>query len=227
MIRAAVFDLDHTLFDRYKTLACVVPMFREHFEISQGITDEYFLKEFIWADKQYVHRGWEEILAHLVSCGIFKNAPSIDEYTEFLLSCFKKVAVPFDFAEGMLNELRENGIKTGLITNGRHEVQEEKLIMLGISESFDAIVISGDYDFRKPDKRIFLEAAKKLSLDPSEMLYIGDHPLFDVEGSRNAGYTPVWVKTTGTWIYPEIKKPELSVETTAEIPALIKMLNKA
>lgn len=225
MIKGAVFDLDHTLFDRYKTLEKVIPMFREHFEISKDVSDEYFLKEFIWADKHYVHRGWEEILAHLVSCGIFKTAPSIEEYTEFLLSCFKKVAVPFDFAAGMLAELRESGIKTGLITNGGHEIQTKKLEMLGLSESFDAVVISGDYDFKKPDRRIFEEAARQLSLKPGELLYIGDHPLFDVDGSRKAGFTPVWVKTTGTWIYPEIEKPKLSVETTAEIPELIKQLN--
>lgn len=226
MIKAAVFDLDHTLFDRYKTLERVVPMLREQFEISEGITDEYFTRELIWADKNFVHRGWEEIFAHLCECGIFKVAPTFDEYTEALLSCFKRVAVPFDFAVGMLDKLRKNGIKTGLITNGRHEVQIEKLKLLGLENSFDAVIISGDFDFKKPDRQIFEKAAELLSLNPAEMLYIGDHPLFDVDGSRRAGFTPVWVKTTGTWIYPEIKKPELSVETTEEIPALIKKLNK-
>ena len=225
MIKAIIFDLDHTLFDRYETLKKVVPMFREKYEISKGITDEYFAKEFIYADKQYVHFGWEKILDHLVSCGIFVSPPDINDYTEFLLSCFTKVAVPFPFAKKTLEILRKNGIKTGLITNGRHEVQEQKLKMLGLLNSFDEILISGDFDFKKPDVRIFKEAAKRLLVDTSEMMYVGDHPLFDVEGSRKAGCVPVWVMTTGTWVYPEIEKPELRVNTVEEIPAIIEKIN--
>lgn len=225
MIKAAVFDLDHTLFDRYETLKKVVPMFRERFEIANGITDEYFAKEFIYADRQYVHFSWEKILEHLINCGIFVSPPDINEYTEFLLSCFQKVAVPFSFSAKTLETLRKNGIKTGLITNGRHEVQAKKLKMLGLENSFDAILISGDFEFRKPDARIFEEAAKRLGIKPEEMMYIGDHPLFDVDGSRKAGCVPVWVMTTGTWVYPEIEKPELKVNTVEEIPGIIEKIN--
>ena len=66
---------------------------------------------------------------------------------------------------------------------------------------------------------------KRLGIKTEEMLYIGDHPRNDIEGSRNAGFVPVWVKTTGTWIFPEIEKPELQVETVEEIPTLIDKIN--
>ena len=59
-----------------------------------------------------------------------------------------------------------------------------------------------------------------------EMLYIGDHPLNDIDGSRNAGCIPVWVKTTGIWTFPEVKKPDLQVDTVKEIPQLIKQINE-
>ena len=41
MIKAAIFDLDHTLFDRYETLKKVVPFFRQRFKIADNITDEF------------------------------------------------------------------------------------------------------------------------------------------------------------------------------------------
>ncbi len=225
MIKAAVFDLDHTLFDRYETLKLAVPMLREKLDVSKTVTDEYFWEQISWADKQYVHNGWEGILAHLIKCGIFNTEPTIEEYTESLLSCFKEVAVKYDFTNPMLKKLREMGIKTGIITNGRHEIQSKKIKNLELSDLFDDIIISGDYEFRKPDTRIFKTSAAHLDVDVSEMVFVGDHPLSDVDGSRKAGCIPVWVKTTGTWIFPDIEKPELQVETVAEIPDLIERLN--
>ena len=225
MIKAVVFDLDHTLFDRYATLKLVAPMFREKYGFNDGITDEYFTEQICWADRNFVHIGWDKILAHLNSKNIFTVVPEFDDYRLFLLSCFSKVAVPFDFSKPMLAKLRESGLKTGLITNGRHEVQSSKLAMLGLDKSFDEIVISGDTPYTKPAKEIFLLAAERLGVEPCEMMYVGDHPKFDVDGSRLAGCVPVWVKTTGTWVYPEIEKPELQVETVAEIPQIVERIN--
>lgn len=225
MIKAVVFDLDHTLFDRYATLALVAPMFREKYGFNEGITDEYFTEQICRADRNYVHFGWEKIHEYLNSKNIFKTVPEYEEYREYLLYCFSKVAVPFEFSKPMLAKLRESGLKTGLITNGRHEIQTSKLAMLGLLDSFDEIVISRDTPYSKPDKEIFLLAAERLGVEPCEMMYVGDHPKFDVDGSRLAGCVPVWVKTTGTWVYPEIEKPELQVETVAEIPQIVERIN--
>lgn len=226
MIKAAVFDLDHTLFDRYETLKLVVKKFKDCFKLREGVSDEFIAEEIIWADKQFVHRGWEEIHAHLCSKGIFEEEPDFEEYTKKVLSCFKGVAVKYPFSVPALKEIRKKGIKTGLITNGSREVQTKKLEMLELTPYFDEIIISGDYDFRKPDVRIFQLMAQRLGLKPEEILYVGDHPKFDVDGSRKAGFVPVWVKTTGTWIFPEIEKCELQVETVAELPAIIDKLNE-
>lgn len=222
MVKAAVFDMDHTLFDRYETIRTVIPQFMEHFNIAQGITAEFVYENLCWADRHFVHRGWEEILGHLCDAGVFADAPTYPEYEAFMLSCFKSVAVKFPFTESVLKELSSMGIRLGLITNGSPEVQNRKIDMLGLREYMEEIIISGDYPFKKPDTQIFTLMAERLNVDASEMMYIGDHPLFDVEGSRKAGCIPVWVKTTGTWIFPEIEKPALQVETIAEIPQIIR-----
>ncbi len=227
MIKAAIFDLDHTLFDRYATLAEVAKRFRTQFEVADGVTDEQITKELVWADKQYVHFHWRHIHKHLVDCGLFSQAPSFEEYRDFVVSCFFKIAIPFDFAIPMLEGLRKSGIKTGLITNGNHDLQYAKINLLGLQDSFDSIIATGDIGVHKPERGPFDIMAARLQLDSKEMLYIGDNPLNDVEGARLAGYIPVWVKTTGTWVFPEIEKPELQVETVEEIPALIKKLNNA
>lgn len=225
MIKAAVFDLDHTLFDRYGTIRKIAPDLVSVFDFNSEITAEIFAEELSYADKQYVHKGWRNIHAHLVKKNIFKTVPDYEQYAQKVLSCFRKATVKYDFAIPVLKKIKEMGIKTALITNGDPELQYFKLKSLELTDCFDEIIVSGDTPFEKPDKKIFELMAKKLGIETAEMMYIGDHPLNDIDGSRKAGCVPVWVKTTGTWIFPEIPKPELQVETVEEIPAIIERIN--
>lgn len=225
MIKAVVFDLDHTLFDRYATIKKLVPQLRKHFDLGDGITDEYFIQELSYADKHYVHKGWEGIYNHLVSKGIFRTLPGFAEYTEIVLRHFKHIAEKYDFAEPALKKIKSKGYKIGLITNGSHELQYKKLGKLELTDLFDEIIVSGDTPYQKPDERIFLMMAERMGVAPQEMMYVGDHPLNDVEGSRKAGCVSVWVKTTGTWIFPEIEKPTLQIETVEELPLLLDEIN--
>ena len=225
MIKAVVFDLDHTLFDRYATIKKLVPQLRKHFDLGDGITDEYFIHELSYADKHYVHKGWEGTYNHLVSKGIFRTLPGFAEYTEIVLRHFRHIAEKYDFAEPTLKKIKSKGYKIGLITNGSHELQYKKLGKLELTDLFDEIIVSGDTPYQKPDERIFLMMAEKMGIAPQEMMYVGDHPLNDVEGSRKAGCVSVWVKTTGTWIFPEIKKPTLQIETVEELPLLLDEIN--
>ena len=225
MIKAVVFDLDHTLFDRYATIQKLVPQLRKHFDLGDGITDEYFIQELSYADKHFVHKGWEGIYNHLVSKGIFKTLPGFAEYTEIVLRHFRHIAEKYDFAEPTLKKIKSKGYKIGLITNGSHELQYKKLGMLELTDLFDEIIVSGDTPYQKPDERIFLMMAERMGVAPQEMMYVGDHPLNDVEGPRKAGCVSVWVKTTGTWIFPEIEKPTLQIETVEELPLLLDEIN--
>ncbi len=118
------------------------------------------------------------------------------------------------------------GFKLGLITNGKHDLQYAKIANVGLTDEFDEIVVSGDVGAQKPSTVPYEIMAQRLNIAPNEMLYVGDNPKNDVEASRKAGYIPVWVRTTGTWIFPEIEKPELQVDTVAELPELIKGLIK-
>ncbi|MCR5485796.1 MAG: HAD family hydrolase [Clostridiales bacterium] len=221
-VKGVVFDLDHTLFDRYATLAEIMKDFVVHFDVSEGMTAEKAAELITYADKHFVHFGWDRILAYLTEKGMFKTAPSLSEYSEYLLDMFTKIAVPYPFTKPTLKMLRENGIKTGLITNGRGEVQRAKLRLLGLDDGcFDEIIISGEFGKRKPSPEPFLAMAERLGFKPEELMYVGDHPIFDVDASRKAGYIPVWVMTTGTWVYPETEKPDIRIENVSALPEII------
>lgn len=226
MIKAAVFDLDHTLFDRYATLDYVAGDFEKFFTLGDGITKEFISAELQWADRQYVHLGWDHIFAHLCSKGVFAQpVPEFRQYRDFVLDRFHHYAVPYSFTKPMLAKLKDMGIKTALITNGSHELQYRKLEMLDLLNDFDSIIATKDIGVHKPERGPFDIMAGRLRVRTDECLYIGDNPLNDVEGSRRAGCIPVWVRTMGVWAFPELEKPELQVDTVEEIPALIEKLN--
>lgn len=226
MIKAAVFDLDHTLFDRYGTIRKIAPDLVDAFDVSDGVTEEVFAEALIYADKHFVHLGWKDVYNCLVEKNIFKTVPPYEVYVETLLKNFRKTTVEYNFAIPVLKEIKEMGIRTALITNGDPILQHFKITSLKLDDQFEEIIVSGETPFAKPDPKIFRLMAEKLNIDTGEMMYIGDHPLNDIEGSRNAGCIPVWVKTTGVWACPEIEKPEFQVETVRDVPRLIRTVNE-
>ena len=58
---------------------------------------------------------------------------------------------------------------------------------LGISEFFDALVVSEEIGWRKPHRRIFQSALRKLRVAPAEAVFVGDSPTEDIRGARALG----------------------------------------
>ena len=90
-------------------------------------------------------------------------------------------------AVDMLKEVKRRGYILGAITNGVSSLQNLKLDTAGIRELFDVVVVSGDIGIYKPDRRIFDEAIRRAGVKNSESLFVGDHPVNDIEGALGAG----------------------------------------
>ena len=90
----------------------------------------------------------------------------------------------------VLAELRSRGYKIGLISNtGRSpgEALRQLLQTYEILRFFNATVFSNELRVRKPDQRIFNEAARLLGAEPANIVHVGDDPTTDVTGAKNAG----------------------------------------
>jgi putative hydrolase of the HAD superfamily len=91
-----------------------------------------------------------------------------------------------------LDELRRRALKLGVITNGPSVMQRRKLAMLGLEHAFDAVVVSGDEGVAKPDAEIFRRALLRCGVEAHEALFVGDHPVADIDGAHRAGLRAVW-----------------------------------
>ncbi len=226
MIKAVAFDLDHTLFDRYATLTAIGKDIFDWFKINPKYTTEEITSIMITADRNNIHKGWDAVQNYITEkTDLFEQKLKPNDYRLFIMSCFSKVAIPFPFVIPMLESLKEMGLKLALITNGSSELQRKKLELLGLEDNFDYIYVGGEHEKSKPHLEPFFITAENLGYNPQEILFVGDNPINDIDASRRAGYIPVFVNTTKTWIFPDIKKPELQVETVAEIPNIVIKLN--
>ncbi|MCX7841027.1 MAG: HAD family hydrolase [Anaerolineae bacterium] len=87
----------------------------------------------------------------------------------------------------IMTNLRNHGIRLGIVSNGTSQEQREQLTLLGIIEFFDPILISQEVGVLKPDPRIFLLAKEKWLLEPAEILVVGDRGDWEVLGAKRAG----------------------------------------
>ena len=74
------------------------------------------------------------------------------------------------------------------LTNGNADLD-----MIGIRTHFAHHICARDTGVAKPDPRIFAAAAERLGVAPEEILHVGDDPVLDVVGARDAGLKTAWI----------------------------------
>lgn len=100
--------------------------------------------------------------------------------------------VPVPGAEDLVEELRRD-YRVGLLTDGPYRAQHSKLEVLGWTDVFDAVVITGTLPAGKPDPRAFAALLDELDAEPATTAYVGDYPEADVVGAKAAGLTAIQV----------------------------------
>ena len=101
----------------------------------------------------------------------------------------------YEDARETVRAMRDRGLKVGVLTNGLTEVQRGKLRQIGLEHEFDAVAISQEIGFAKPDVRAFRAACALLGLPLEQVAMVGDHLVNDVEGALAAGLAAaVWVE---------------------------------
>lgn len=101
--------------------------------------------------------------------------------------------VPFDDTLSVLEHLKNDGYKLGLITNAMQPIwmRDIELRAFGILDYLDVRLTSGDVGFMKPHPFIYWQALELLEVKPEESIFVGDRPANDIAGANDAGLTSV------------------------------------
>jgi putative hydrolase of the HAD superfamily len=87
--------------------------------------------------------------------------------------------------------------RLGVISDAQRAFLDPETQLLGLRPFLDIRIASWDYGFRKPDVRLFKMALAALGAQPSEAVYIGDHPYRDICGAHAAGIQAVLIQRDG------------------------------
>ena len=107
---------------------------------------------------------------------------------------FKRVL--FDDVLPALEQLKQNGIILGLISNIDSDIKP-LFDKLGLTPLLQVVVTSRDSGYHKPQPEIFKEAARQAGVKVDESMYIGDQYQIDVLGAKGAGMQGVLLDRNG------------------------------
>jgi HAD superfamily hydrolase (TIGR01549 family) len=86
-----------------------------------------------------------------------------------------------------------------------------------ITRYFDAIVVSDEIGWRKPTPVIFREALRRLSLEPSEVLFVGDRAEIDVLGAKQVGMSAAWVNPAREPLPNGAPSPDIEIRSLTDL----------
>lgn len=101
-----------------------------------------------------------------------------------------KAFVLFDDVLPVLNALKGDNFLLGLLTNNEGNINklcEE----LGLSNLMDVAINAEEVGRGKPYPDIFIEAMRRVNVEPYQTIYFGDQYDTDIRGALNAGIIPV------------------------------------
>ena len=128
-----------------------------------------------------------------------------EEYWNFVYQHIK----PYPDVVPVLEFLRNQGYKLGIISDGLIDVQLNRIKALKLEKYFDTFTFSEEVGKNKPALEIFQLALKKANCSPSEAMMVGDNVKTDIAGANKVGMTSVWIRRG---IFKDLK-PDNQLET--------------
>lgn len=221
-IRAIAFDVNGTLVDII-TDEGMEEIFRAvgHFLTYQGIDlrrnqvrDLYFqiMKDQLKASRE-AHPEfdavaiWRKIVTdHMTDYTRSLPAENVTQLPLVLAEMYRGISRrrlrPYPYVIEVLDALRKR-LPLAIVTDAQSAYARAELNKAGLLDYFHPIIVSGDYGYRKPDKRLFQMAIERLGVRPEHMLYVGNDMHRDVYGASRAGmHTVMYDSDQGEKTYP-------------------------
>lgn len=190
LIRAITLDVGGTLIRPWPSVGSVYAACARSIglgEIPESQLENRF--HMVWNAKTQFEYGLHEWKEIVFQC--FEPYCSPRELDRLFESAYKAFTQPeawhvFPDVIPTLQHLKKVGFRLAAVSNWDERLPS-LLEQLQLSHYFDSLVVSGIEGCHKPDPALFLTACSRLQMNPAEVLHVGDHPLEDLEGCREAG----------------------------------------
>jgi 2-haloalkanoic acid dehalogenase type II len=199
-VRAICFDLDNTLWDIEPVLVRAeriladwlrarYPRIPERFSPAdvQAVRDKLLRERPDQAhDFTFLRR---ETLARVAEAVGYERAIAHEAFAHWHAA--RNQCVPFADVIPALETLRPR-FRLATLSNGNAD-----LGTIGLAHHFELTLHASALGCAKPEGRAYSALAESLTLQPAEILFVGDDPVADVVGPRSVGMQTVWVNRGG------------------------------
>jgi pyrophosphatase PpaX len=193
-VRAVLFDLDGVLVDslslRLAGLRSTISMY------SDIMPDDDELLNLLCV-------GPKRALIQVIG----SSSDAYRTFEHFCRSNARKLLIEFPGVDSILRELRDMGVRMGIVTSRNRQDTQLWLCLGGLTVEFDGVVTYSEVRRAKPNPAGLIRALEILQVDPKDCLYVGD-TCDDIEAGKRAGV----VSALATWGSPN---PKFVATTTA------------
>lgn len=221
-MRGLLFDLDDTLYDRERFV-------QSGFEAVAAYVAESWRRPRAMASAvlRDAHAGGDRGREFQVLCAAAQLPLSA---VPALVHVFRSHAPAIALEPAvhrLLQRLRSDGWRLGIVTNGHPAVQRRKVDALGLATLVDAVIYAEAHSSHgKPDPSVFTLAAERLGVPRSRCVHAGDDPHCDIAGAHAAGLRSIRVMhppssprptTASDRVEPDTR-PDATVRTVLDVP---------
>lgn len=223
MIKAISFDLDDTLWAVGPVIRTAESALRHWisanyprvFEVLDEATIKNLRREVMRAHPQNAHDFTflrKQVLKSMAEAAGYTSA-MVEPAFEVFDDMRNRVDL-FPGVEALLKRLSDEYVLIGC-SNGNASLQKT-----GLDQFFDAHVSARSAGAAKPDQKIFAAVVSALQLSPGQILHVGDDPLADVKGARDAGMPSVWVNASGDDWPTEHGESPVTIASVIDLPSV-------
>ena len=193
-MRAAIFDLDDTLYEREQFVLSGFAAVADELERRFALPAPWILATLKRA-RVRGHAG-RELQALCADHGLPESL--IPELVEVIRRHEPALALG-SVASAVLAQLRADGWRLGILTNGLPATQRAKVEALGLESRVDAVLYAEEHAPGGKPSRAAFDAALNALGAPSErsVVFVGDDLVNDIQGARAAGLLTIRVAGRG------------------------------
>jgi putative hydrolase of the HAD superfamily len=204
-IRAALFDLDDTLFDHRHSSRAALAAVHRSFASSVDFAEferhhVHYLEEMhleVLAGRATLDDARRERFRRVFAAlGLHLDPADVHRAAAAYRDGYAGTRRPMDGAVELLVHLRGT-VAIAVVTNNLLEEQRDKLRVCGLAGYVDELIASEDVGVSKPDPEIFHIALRRLGIAAGDAVMVGDSWRNDIAGAVAAGIRPVWFNRDG------------------------------